>query len=329
MKRDITYFYRAQHYEHSIEQVFGTVASMLHITDCKYLPYHRLSLMKMAKNILYIVRQVNHHGVNHVTGDINFSVVFMFRAKTVLTIHDLGLVEHYHGFRRFIFRLFWFYLPVKRADIVTCISQKTKEGLVKLLRVHPDKIRVIHNPVGIHYKYTEHRFNSQCPVILHVGTNSKKNLARVIMALQGIPCELRIIGKLGPRLIELLKKHGIRYSNVYNLTEEEVVHEYNQCDVVSFPSLYEGFGMPIIEGQTTGRVVLTSLREPMTEVAGQGALFVDPTDVASIREGFKRLIAEPELRDRLIWEGRRNAEQYQPRVIADAYQRIYDELSRS
>lgn len=87
--------------------------------------------------------------------------------------------------------------------------------------------------------------------------------------------------------------------------------------------------MPIIEGQTTGRVVLTSLREPMTEVAGQGALFVDPTDVASIREGFKRLIAEPELRDRLIWEGRRNAEQYQPRVIADAYQRIYDELSRS
>lgn len=76
--------------------------------------------------------------------------------------------------------------------------------------------------------------------MLHIGTRPNKNLERVIEALEGIKCHLRIIGKLTSEQEKLLSEKKIKYSNGINLTDEEILNEYILCDIVSFPSLYEG-----------------------------------------------------------------------------------------
>ena len=84
---------------------------------------------------------------------------------------------------------------------------------------------------------------------------------------------------------DMLRFYSIRYVYKCDLSNQEILDEYMNCDIVSFPSLYEGFGMPIIEGQAVGRVVFTSDLEPMKEIAGDAALLVDPYSIESIRNG--------------------------------------------
>ena len=325
--REVTLFFRAKGYEYSIEKVFYTIAEILNLWDFKYLPFFRLTPMNVLRNVYYILRNVNHNGINHATGDIHYAILFMFHVKTVLTVHDLGLMETHNRLKRLFFKYLWYYFPAKCADVVTCISEKTKTDLVDLLGCSGENIKVIHNPVGTGFKYVNRSFNQECPVILHLGTRENKNLLRVIRSLQGIKCKLRIIGKLTQEQLSLLKMCSIDFVNLFDLSDDDIIHEYEQCDIVSFPSTYEGFGMPIIEGQTVGRVVLTSNLEPMMSVSGGGAVYVDPYDVESIRKGFEKIIDSSELRDVCIKEGLNNALMYQSDYISKQYSEIYSALS--
>ena len=105
---------------------------------------------------------------------------------------------------------------------------------------------------------------------------------------------------------------------------------YRGADIISFPSTYEGFGMPILEGQAVGRPVLTSNLEPMRSVAGQsGALLVDPQSVDSIRNGFLRLTGDEFLRARLIAAGQDNVSCYTLEAVAASYLALYRELDEA
>ena len=93
-----------------------------------------------------------------------------------------------------------------------------------------------------------------------------------------------------------------------------------------FVSYYEGFGLPVIEAQATGRAVVTSNIEPMNTISGGGACLVDPFDVNSIREGILKVINEEKYREELIEKGRDNVKQFHPARIAAAYEEIYNQL---
>ena len=137
---------------------------------------------------------------------------------------------------------------------------------------------------------------------------------------------MRIIGRLKEETISLLNGYNIDYSNVYNLKEQEIIKEYQKADIVNFPSLYEGFGMPIIEGQTTGRVVVTSDMSPMKDVAGNGAILVNPFSIESIRNAYLQIINDKNLRNRIIVKGKVNAQKYAVEEIAEQYVKIYETI---
>ena len=105
-----------------------------------------------------------------------------------------------------------------------------------------------------------------------------------------------------------------------------MLEEYIAADIVVFCSLFEGFGMPIIEAQAIGRPVVTSDRSPMREVTGSGALLVDPKDVSSIRQGIETLISNPDVAESYRRAGLKNAEAYQVSTIADQYFELYQEI---
>ena len=277
----------------------------------------------MLRNFMACLRAPKA-AVNHVTGDIHYCVLAYRRRTTVLTIHDLNFLRLKRGFPRLVKYLLWVWLPVKYARRVVCISEATREHLQSIVKVCPDKISVIVNPVAAAFVYRAKEFNAVQPRILHIGTKTQKNLPRVVRALGGISCHLRIIGR--PDSESLAALAGMEYSFAENITDQQIVEEYAACDLVSFPSLYEGFGMPIVEGQAMGRVVLTSSLEPMHSVAGGAAIEVDPYDVASIRAGFEKCIADAALREELIRMGLENARRYSPSGVAAQYHNIYDGL---
>ena len=126
-----------------------------------------------------------------------------------------------------------------------------------------------------------------------------------------------------------MKEVKVDYSVVEALTLSEIVEEYQQADIVTLVSTNEGFGMPIVEAQWMERVVITSSVSSMPEVAGNGALFVNPFDVADIRAGLLRLMEDAELRSSLIEQGRINRARFEAEKVsaqyAELYRRVFEE----
>ena len=139
--------------------------------------------------------------------------------------------------------------------------------------------------------------------------------------------EQQLCRKLTPEQRDTLGTAGVEFEEHTDLSKQEVVDLYAASDLVVFVSTYEGFGLPILEAQATGRPVLTSSIPPMDEVAGAGALTVDPFDVDAIRAGLKRLLDEPDLRARLVTAGSENVRRYSAAAVAGQYAEVYRELA--
>jgi hypothetical protein len=184
--------------------------------------------------------------VNHITSHIYDVVLGLFGCKTVLTVHDLVFIDNVRNpIKRFYKWLFWLYLPIKLSNKVVCISKQTKNKILNHIKT--DKLTVIYNPIDPIFEYIPKVFNKEKPIILHIGTGWNKNLKRVVESLVEIPCHLRIVGNLSIEQKDFIQQGQIEYSNVFKLSYAAIKEEYINCDIVSFPLEYEGFGMPIIE----------------------------------------------------------------------------------
>jgi glycosyltransferase involved in cell wall biosynthesis len=162
--------------------------------------------------------------------------------------------------------------------------------------------------------------------VLQVGTGWNKNLERVAAAASGLPVRLRIIGPLRERQRSLLRSLDLSWTSVQQLSGEEIIMEYRESDLLVFASTYEGFGLPIVEAQAIGLPVITSKMAPMTEVAGDAALFVDPYEEKEIRAALEQLLRSPDLARRLSEQGRRNAERFDAQIVADRYTDVYTRI---
>lgn len=266
--------------------------------------------------------------VNHITGDINFIALFLKKRKTILTIHDLAMLRSNNIFLRMFYLWFWVKLPVNQVAIITTVSEETKKDLLKYCNCSQAKIKVIYNPISSLFIKDERDFNKVMPRILHVGVTENKNLPRLISSLKGVSCKLLILGKLSQVNIFLLHEEGIAFEEFSNLSTQAVVELYRSCDILSFVSTMEGFGLPIIEANALGRVVVTSNISSMPEVAGNAAHFVNPFDVLSIRDGIIRVIEDDEYRNRLLLNGYENAKRFDLQSIANQYNGLYQQIRR-
>lgn len=262
----------------------------------------------------------------HITGDVHYLSFFLPRNRTVLTIHDCVFMRQSTGIKRWLLKKIFLDWPLARCCQVTTISENTKKDIQEFTGCSPDVIRVIPNPVSDKIFFEHRPFAADKPALLFIGSTSNKNLPRVIEALKGVSCILDIVGEIPVQQVKELEAAGIEYRNFLHLTDEEMAKRYTLSDIVLFPSTYEGFGMPIVEGQKAGRVVVTSDLSPMKDVAGGGACLVDPLSVSSIRSGLIKVIQDNVYRETLVKRGMENVRSYELGHIAGIYQNLYKEI---
>jgi glycosyltransferase involved in cell wall biosynthesis len=276
------------------------------------------------RNMIWASR--HQRRVNHITGDIHYVALGMDPPRTILTILDCVHLTYASGLRRVVLEWLWYRLPVSRAAVVTVISDFTRQHLSSAIPVSPDKVKVIPACVDPAFVRTP-RVTPARPTVLQVGTTPNKNVERIAEALSGLDCTLHVVGVLSEPQRAALAKNRIAYRNSVGLTKDEMIRAYADCDVLSFCSTYEGFGMPIVEAQRVGRPVVTSRLASMPEVAGVGACFVDPLDPRSIREGIERALTDQDFRAALTAAGFDNSQRFSPSRVASQYADLYREVA--
>ena len=342
----------------SIERLFAEIRRHMpadcEVTSCPA-PYASAGVISRWRNVRHAARQ--HADVHHIVGDSHYLAFRLPREKTVLTIHDCGALNRLTGWKRALLKYFWFTGPMRRAAVVTTISQASKDELRKWVGPLADKVVVVPDCVFGEFAYDPKPFNEECPVVLQVGTKWNKNVERVMEAVAGTGCRLEVVGTIsadrhaayGIRQTEEWPRRGTRgreedlkptnlklntstgvpvVHELGRLTDEELVEAYRRCDMVVFASLYEGFGLPILEAQAMGRPVITSNFGAMKEAAGDGALLVDPYSVEAIRDAVLRVKREPELREELVRKGLENVQRFRPEAVAERYAEIYRGMAR-
>lgn len=310
---------------HSIESIFDGIRELQpKDIEIKKFVFSFQSSGIINRIAIVIQAFLQRQQINHITGDIHFANFLLPKKSNVLTIHDCGVLKRTTGIKHKILKYFWFTLPAKKAQIVTVNSNFTKQDLLTYINIPSHKIVPIYVFVPTIHRRNDKAFNKEKPTILQLGTAINKNIVRTAQALKGINCKLVILGKLNDEITTALLESNIDYENIStSITDEEVAKLYQCCDVVSFASTFEGFGMPIVEANVTGRVVVAGNTASMPEIAGNAAELVNPFDVNDIRNGFLKVIQDDAHREQLIANGFKNAERFNRSEIANQYFSLY------
>jgi glycosyltransferase involved in cell wall biosynthesis len=289
------------------------------------MPFESNGLWRRMANALYCMF---HQGdVNHITGDILYVAIFLKKKKTIITILDCGIIHQTRGIKHHILKFFWLTIPVKRSKLITTISTSSQNDIISFTKCNPNKIHIIPVSISKQFKFHRKEFKSTRPRILQIGTAPNKNLERLLYALKDIPCTLVIIGQIDNRTKQIISENQIVVECINrSLSEKEIIKEYEKCDIVTLISTLEGFGMPIIEANAVGRVIITSNLSSMPEVAGNAGHLVDPFSVMSIKRGFTDLINDEKYRTKLISNGLKNQLRYDIKQISMQYSELYIQI---
>jgi glycosyltransferase involved in cell wall biosynthesis len=291
------------------------------------LPCNLTSLKNLVKIIFFSF--TIKPKVIHITGDVHYLAFILFWKKSIITIHDLNHYENLKGLRRFFYGFIWFYLPLKFAKKIVTISPYTKDQLLTHFKLNENKITVIPNSFLKFHDHEELLLNKNQDRfrILCIGSGANKNFDRLIDALDGIEnIEIRLVGKQSVSIENKLKAKKIEYSIVYNIDRTDLQKEYKLADLLYFASTKEGFGLPILEAQSLGIPVLTSTTTAMPFVGGNGAVYVDPYSVNSIRESLLLFVNKKIDIESLKESGFKNIERFSILNFKEAYKKIYSSI---
>ena len=246
--------------------------------------------------------------------------------KTLITVHDLGseYLPYMHQLKQRLYLTYMQRYQLKTASKIIAVSKATKTDLVKRVGIDPTKISVVYE--GYDNKLFKPAKNdtlvdSLRPYYLFVGTvQPRKNLERLIVAFSHQPSAFRLIiagskGWLSDKSYKLPKKLGIeeRVKFLGYVPDEKLPALYSGAQALLFPSLFEGFGLPILEAQACGCPVITSNISSMPEIAsppaGGGAIYVDPYSIDDIVKGMEKIKIQ-DTRNKLIKAGFENVKRF-------------------
>ena len=263
--------------------------------------------------------------------------------KLIVTVHDLAF-EHVPGMFPRSWRAMYklgLRAAVRRADAILTPSRNTAEDLLSRTKVEPRKLHVVplaaSLPKGtLDAEDVLARLKIRTPYILFVGTlEPRKNLVRLVrayrrVAANGVPHALVLAGPLGWDHDALMRELALegpgQISMTGALSADELDAVYRAADVFAYPSLYEGFGLPVIEAMARGVPTVASNTSSVPEVAGDAALGVSPRSVREIAQAIERVCTETDLAEKLATRGRARAERFSWQETARKTLEVYEQV---
>jgi glycosyltransferase involved in cell wall biosynthesis len=240
------------------------------------------------------------------------------RVPTVLTVHDLAILRAPEAFPRWhrLYGRAGLTRVLRGADAIVAVSEFTRAETIDLAGVSPDRVHVVSN--GVDAVFDPDGQRAEGDYVLAVATlEPRKNLGRAVAAARELGVELRVVGARGWGGVDVDGWVG-------EIPDAELAALYRGARCVVYPSLYEGFGLPVLEAMACGTPVVTSLGTAMEEVAGEAAVLVDPLDVSAIAEGMRAAVAR---RDELVPLGLERARPFTWQRAADAVVALWRELA--
>jgi alpha-1,3-rhamnosyl/mannosyltransferase len=240
------------------------------------------------------------------------------RVATVLTVHDLAILRAPEAFPRWhrLYGRAGLTRVLRQADAIVAVSEFTRAETVELAGVPPDRVRVVAN--GVDAVFGPDGQRAEGDYVLAVATlEPRKNLSRAVDAARELGMELRVVGARGWGGVDVDGWVG-------EIPDAELAALYRGARCIVYPSLYEGFGLPVLEAMACGTPVVTSVGTAMEEVAGKAAILVDPLDVSAIAEGMRTAVAR---RDELVPLGLERARSFTWQRAADDVVALWRELA--
>lgn len=270
--------------------------------------------------------------------------------KYVVTIHDLTAWRFPETlpltYRSYIKRVITH--AVKRADLILTVSNFVKNEIIELLGLNGEKIRTIHNGANELFwrqprssvekiAAVKKKFGIKKEFLLFVGTlEERKNILTLVKALEKLRAykdlQLVLVGRPGhgfSRVKEYLADHSLKEDVVLTgyVAEEEKVTLYDAASIFVYPSLYEGFGIPLVEAMTRGVPIVASKIPSSEEVAQEAAIYYEPAyDHEALADTILRVLKDQRLRQEIIKKGFRRAQHFSWENIAQKYIQVYQEV---
>ena len=267
---------------------------------------------------------------------------------TLMVSHDLNYLHYPEGLRWSHLKFYQKYMPLyhKAADHLITVSEATKKDVIEKYNVKEDNITVAYNsvPSGFEMMTKEEiadvrmKFTKGCPYLVYVGSlHPRKNVERLLLAYDRYKSaddnadniQLVIYGRKAWKtdaIFSIYNQMKYKEDVVFLSNEDATVHKITgAATAMCYVSLFEGFGIPILEAYKCGVPVITSNVSSMPEVAGEGALIVDPKNIASIAEGMSTIVNDESLRRDLIQKGQKQLELFSWKKSADT---IFEKLQK-
>lgn len=310
-----------------------------------YRPVNNIALKFFYRYVFYpymVKKKISFQGINHITSQEYAYLIRKLQSTTIVTVHDV-IFYLYRNNLDILRRLDSnFYLNcLKKAKHIIAVSNNTKKDLIKYADCEPNNITVIHNGVNQKTYYPQKTFKKpeffqdEYKNILYVGSGRpRKNLDMLIRTLHRITrnntkIKLIIAGQISEqdkkRLDTVVEALKLRKSIIFAgpVNEEELPIFYTSADVFVFPSLYEGFGLPVLEAMACGCPVITSNTSSLPEVIGDAGIMVNPTNDIELGNAITDVLSDDDLRKNLAKKALRRAKYFSWEKTAEETYKLY------
>jgi glycosyltransferase involved in cell wall biosynthesis len=281
-----------------------------------------------------------YHGLSN---ELPFNIG-KFEGKKIVTIHDLIFLR-YPKLYPFIDRKIYnkkFKLACELSDIIVAVSEQTKNDIATFYSVNPKKIKVIHQSCDeLFYKEitkdeiknVKSKYTLPGKYLLSIGTiEERKNLLAIVKALTIVKdISLVVIGKKKnyfKKIQDFISSNDLSKRIVFleAVPSEDLPAIYNSAEIFIYPSLFEGFGIPIIEALTCKTPVITTKGGCFAEAGGPNSIYIDPMNHEQLAEEIKKLLLSSELRNSMAEKGFEYSKKFLPEIIASQMMALYSAI---
>ena len=317
-------------------------------------PTHEMSIRNARLDSGFIQKLAKEQDADLIHFFYNWSFPVGGEVPSILTLHDVIPFTYREAMPFFTY---WMYyrpgvkIACRLNDVITTVSDFSRQDISEKVGISEDKIRVVPNGLREPAESDEDRrrrleeeYGLQDGYVLNVGgIHERKNIPRLIRAFARLveeneyPGKLLITGKVSgapyqekmrERCESAVSEVGMEDRVVFTgfVSEDDLDQLLRDAEVFIYPSLYEGFGIPVLEAMKVDTPVITSADSAMAEVSDDAAVLVDPRDVDDMRQGMARLIKDESLQEELIEKGAEAVKPYTWKACAESYLEVYRDV---